>query len=220
MGSGMLLYGIIGVCGLVSLLFLIGALRRLRQRRLVAGSVHALLGLCFLLAATAAWLLGFSLLTYARLTHAQPAAELMLSRLGDRYYRATLTYPSNVTQSFELRGDEWQIDARVLKWRGLANIAGFDTVYRLERIAGRYRDIDSERSAPRTVYALSEPARIDVWELARRYRKFVPWVDALFGSAAFLPMADGALYQVSVSQSGLVARPLNQAGREAVAGWR
>jgi len=220
MGSGMFLYGIIGVCGLVSLLFLIGALRRLRQRRLVAGSVHALLGLCFLLAATAAWLLGFSLLTYARLTHERPAAELMLSRLGDRYYRATLTYPSNVTQSFELRGDERQIDARVLKWRGLANIDGFDTVYRLERIAGRYRDIDSERSAPRTVYALSEPAPIDVWELARRYRKFVPWVDALFGSAAFLPMADGALYQVSVSQSGLVARPLNQAGREAVAGWR
>ncbi len=220
MGSSMLLYGIIGVCGLVSLLFLIGALRRLRRRRLVAGSVHALLGLCFLLAATAAWLLGFSLLTYERLTYEQPAAELMLSRLGDRYYRATLTYPSNVTQSFELRGDEWQIDARVLKWRGLANIAGFDTVYRLERIAGRYRDIDSERSAPRTVYALNEPARIDAWELARRYRKFVPWVDALSGSAAFLPMADGALYQVSVSQSGLVARPLNQAGREAVAGWR
>jgi hypothetical protein len=162
----------------------------------------------------------FSLLTYERLTHEQPAAEIMLSRLGDRYYRATLTYPSNLTQSFELRGDEWQIDARVLKWRGLANIAGFDTVYRLERIGGRYRDIDSERGAPRTVHVLNEPARIDAWELARRYREYVPWVDALSGSATFLPMADGALYQVSVSQSGLVARPLNQAGREAVAGWR
>jgi hypothetical protein len=144
----------------------------------------------------------------------------MLSRLGERHYRATLTYPSKLTQSFVLRGDEWQVDARVLKWRGLANIAGFDTVYRLERIGGRYRDIDSERGAPRTVHVLNEPARIDAWELARRYREYVPWVDALSGSATFLPMADGALYQVSVSQSGLVARPLNQAGREAVTGWR
>jgi hypothetical protein len=220
MGSSMLLYGIIGVCGLVGLLFLKRAVRRLRQRRLIAGSVHTLLGLCFLLAAMAAWLLGFSLLTYERLTYEQPAAEIMLSRLGDRYYRATLTYPSNLTQSFELRGDEWQIDARVLKWRGLANIAGFDTVYRLERIGGRYRDIKSERGAPRTVHVLNEPARIDAWELARRYREYVPWVNALSGSATFLPMADGALYQVSVSQSGLIARPLNQAGREAVAGWR
>ncbi len=220
MGPGMILYGIIGVCGLVSLLFLIGAMRRLRRRRVIAGGVHALLGLCFLLAATAAWLLGFSLLTYARLTYEQPAAEIMLSRLGDRYYRATLTYPSNRTQRFDLRGDEWQIDARVLKWRGLANIAGFDAVYRLERIGGRYRDIASERGAPRTVYALNEPARIDAWELARRYGKYLPWVDALFGSSTFLPMADSALYQVSVSQSGLLARPLNEAGRDAVAGWR
>lgn len=216
----MLLNGIIGVCGLMGLLFLIRGVRGLRQWRLFAGGVHSLLGLCFLLAATAAWLLGSSLLTYERLTHEQPAAEIMLSRLGDRYYRATLTYPSNLTQNFELRGDEWQIDARVLKWRGLANIAGFDTVYRLERIGGRYRDIDSERGAARTVHVLNQPARIDAWELARRYREYVPWVDALSGSATFLPMADGALYQVSVAQSGLIARPLNQAGRAAVSGWR
>lgn len=70
------------------------------------------------------------------------------------------------------------------------------------------------------MHALNEPARIDTWELARRYRAYVPWVDALFGSAAFVPMADGALYEVRVSQSGLIARPLNQAGRDAVAGWR
>jgi hypothetical protein len=215
-----MLYAIISICALVGLLFLLRAMRLLGKRRLIAGSVHTLLGLCFLLAATAAGLLGFSLLTYDRLTHEQPAAEIMLVRLGDRSYRATLTYPSNLTQRFELRGDEWQIDARVLKWRGLANIAGFDTVYRLERIGGRYRDIKSERGEPRTVHVLNEPARIDAWELARRYREYVPWVDALSGSATFLPMADGALFQVSVSQSGLVARPLNQAGREAVAGWR
>ncbi len=216
----MLLYGIIGVCGLIGLLFLIRAVRGFRQWRLIDGGVHTLLGLCFLLAAAAAWLLGFSLLTYERLTREQPAAEIMLSRLGERYYRATLTYPSTPTHSFELRGDEWQIDARVLKWRGLASIAGFDTVYRLERIGGRYRDIDSERRAARTVHVLNEPTRFDAWELARRYREYVPWVDALSGSATFLPMADGALYRVSVSQSGLVARPLNQAGREAIAGWR
>ena len=216
----MLIYAIIAVCGLAGLLFLIFAVRRFRQRHLLGGSFHALVGLCFLLAAVAVAMLGFSLLTYERLTHEQLAAEVMLSRLGERHYRATLTYPSRRTQSFELRGDEWQLDAKVIKWSGLANIAGFDTIYRIERISGRYADIDSERGARRTVHVLNEPARIDAWELARRYRAYVPWVDALAGSATFLPMADGALYQVSVSQSGLIARPLNQAGRDAVAGWR
>ena len=216
----MLLYAIIAVCGLAGFLFLIFAVRSLRQRRLLGGSFHTLVGACFLLAAVALAMLGLSLLTYERLTYEQLAAEIMLSRLGERHYRATLTYPSRRTQSFELRGDEWQVDARVLKWRGLANVAGFDTVYRIERISGRYSDIESERGAQRTVHVLNEPASIDAWDLARRYRTYVPWIDALAGSATFLPMADGALYQVNVSQSGLIARPLNQAGRDAVTGWR
>ncbi len=216
----MLLYAVIAVCGLAGLLFLIFAARRWRQRRLLGGSFHALVGVCFLLAAVAAGMLGFSLLTYERLTHEQPAAEILLSRMGEQRYLATLTYPSHLKRTYELRGDEWQIDAKVIKWSGLANIAGFDTIYRIDRISGRYGDIDSERGARRTVYALNEPARIDAWELARRYRAYLPWVVALAGSATYLPMADGALYQVSVSQSGLIARPLNQAGRAAVSGWR
>jgi hypothetical protein len=44
-------------------------------------------------------------------------------------------------------------------------------------------------------------------------------VDALYGSATYLPMVDGALYEIKVSQSGLLARPLNQAAREAVGSW-
>ena len=216
----MLLNAIVVACALIGLLFLIAALRRMRQRHFVACGVHTLCGLCFVLAAAASGLFGFSLLTYERLTHEQPAAEVMLSKLGERHYRATLTYPSSKTQSLELRGDEWQIDARLLKWRGIANIAGFDTVYRLERIAGRYSDIEAERNLIRTVHVLHEPTRIDAWELLRRYKEYVPWADALFGSATYLPMAEGALYQVNVSQSGLVTRPLNQAARDAVVNWR
>jgi len=172
------------------------------------------------LAAVATWLLGVGLVTFERLTHEQLAAEIMLNKLGERHYRATLTYPSNKTQSVELRGDEWQIDARLLKWRGMANIVGFDTVYRLDRINGRYSDIEAERNLIRTVHVLNEPARIDAWELLRRYKDYVPWVDALFGSATFVPMADGALYEVRVSQSGLIARPVNQAARNAVTSWQ
>jgi hypothetical protein len=69
------------------------------------------------------------------------------------------------------------------------------------------------------VYDLHAPGRIDPWELIHSYRSWVPWMDALYGSATFLPMADGALYEIKVSQSGLVARPLNQAAREAVGSW-
>jgi hypothetical protein len=210
---------LIAVCALFGLLFFIAAIRRLRRRRVLGGMAHGAAALIFLLAAVCAVLIGTNLRSYQRLAYEQPAGELQLTKDADRQFDAVLTYPDGQRASFPLRGDEWQVDARVLKWHAFANLVGFDAAYRLERISGRYTRLEDERSQPRTVYDLHEPGRIDPWELVHRYRSWVPWLDALYGSATFLPMADGALYEIKVSQSGLVARPLNQAAREAVASW-
>ena len=45
-------------------------------------------------------------------------------------------------------------------------------------------------------------------------------VDSKYGGGAFMPMANGARYEVWVTQSGLVARPMNPAALEAGGeGW-
>jgi hypothetical protein len=206
-------------CGVIGLLLLVTSVRRLHRRHYGACALHGLSSLVFLFVAAAIALLGLNLLTYDRLTREQHALTVRFAQAAEQQYNATLTYPSGEIRGYVLRGDEWQLDARVLKWRGLGNILGFDTAYRLERIGGRYRDIELERTAPRTVYALHPPERIDAWTLLRTWRNYVPWVDALYGSATYLPMADGAAYEVSVSPSGLLARPLNDAARGAVGAW-
>jgi hypothetical protein len=58
-----------------------------------------------------------------------------------------------------------------------------------------------------------------LWSVVHRHHTWLPWFDALYGSATYLPMADGALYDIRVSPTGLVARPLNQAARDAVGTW-
>jgi hypothetical protein len=215
----MIVVAIVATCGLVGLLLLVACARRLRQRRYGAGVVRGLSSLLFFLAAAAVALLGLDLLTYDRLTHEQLAVTARFAQAAEREYSATLTYPSGEVQGYVLRGDEWQIDARVLKWHGIGNVLGFDAAYRLERISGRYNDIERERTSARTVYALHSPERIDLWTLLRMSRDYVPWADALYGSATYLPMADGAAYEVSVSPTGLLARPLNDAARAAVGAW-
>jgi hypothetical protein len=207
------------VFALVGILCLFAAVRRIRRRRVLGGVLTGATGLVLILLGAGAALIAANLLTYQRLSFEQPAAELQLTRTGEREFNAVLTYPSGEHANFALRGDEWQIDARVLKWHAFANLVGFDTAYRLERISGRYTRIEDERSQARSVYSLNPPQRIDPWDLVHRYHSWVPWMDALYGSATFLPMADGALYEVKVSQSGLVARPLNQAARDAVGSW-
>ena len=210
---------LIAVCALFGVLFFIAAIRRLRRRRVLGGMAHGGAALIFFLAAVCAVLIGTNQRTYQRLSYEQPAGELQFTKQGDRSFEARLSYPDGERASFPLRGDEWQVDARVLKWHAFANLVGFDAAYRLERISGRYTHIEDERSQPRTVYDLHTAGRIDPWELVHRYRSWIPWMDALYGSATFLPMADGALYEIKVSQSGLIARPLNQAARDSVGSW-
>ena len=202
---------LIVVVGLTAVLFLIAAVRSLGRRRISGGLLKGLISAVLFLLAAGAVLVSANLRTYQRLTAEQPAGALQFTRIGNHQFNGAFTLPSGERADFELRGDEWQVDARLLKWRGLAELLGFDTVYRLDRISGRYTSIDDERSLPRTVYALSQPERVDLWALAQRYRSFVPWIDALYGSATYLPMEAGARYSISVSPSGLIARPLNRA---------
>ena len=210
---------LIVVFALAGILFLFAAVRRIHRRKVLGGLLNGATALVLILLSVCAALIAANLRTYQRLTYEQPAGELQLNRTGERQFNAVLTYTDGERTNFALRGDEWQIDARVLKWHAFANLVGFDTAYRLERISGRYARIEDERDQPRTVYSVNPPQRIDPWDLVHRYHSWIPWLDALYGSATFLPMADGALYEIKMSQSGLIARPLNQAARDAVGSW-
>ena len=57
-------------------------------------------------------------------------------------------------------------------------------------------------------------------KIMQRYSEWVPWVDAVYGNAAYVPMADGARFVVSIGASGLVARPGNSDAEKAVRHWR
>lgn len=210
--------GMLGV--LLALPFLVASIRRLRRLKLVSGTMFFLAGGIVLLLAASAALVSANLYTYARLTHEQEAARVAIRQLGPRHYVVSLQARKEAPRHFELRGDEWQVDARVLKWRAMGNLIGFDTLYRLERLSGRYGDVVLERTAPRTVHALSAETTLDVWSLLNGHHQYVPFADALYGSAVYVPMAEGAEYAVTVSTSGLVVRPTNDAARKSVGGWK
>lgn len=215
-----LMVGIGAVALLIALPLEIAAVRRLRRVQLVSGTMYFLLGGIVVLLAAGAALVAMNLYTYARLTHEQEVARVSIRQLGERHYVVSVQPRKAPARHFQLRGDEWQIDARVLKWRPIGNLLGFDTVYRLERLSGRYGDITQERNAARTVYTLADDPGLDFWSLLRKHHEYVPLADALYGSAAYVPMAEGAEYAVTVSASGLVVRPGNDAARKAVGGWK
>jgi len=100
------------------------------------------------------------------------------------------------------------VDARVLRWQLPAALAGVPSLYRLDRIAGRYDDIIEERSAPRSVYTIGGSAGPDLFNLKRDYPRWLPFIDAQYGSATWMPMFDGARYIILFNdRGGLLARP-------------
>lgn len=211
---------IAGVGGVIALSLLIEAVRRLRDWQIRSGIVFLVVAAVVAGLGTATALLAASLHTYSRLTAEKEAARAVFRELAPKRFELILVLENEPARRFEIRGDEWQIDARVLKWKGLATTLGLDTVYRFERVAGRYADTAQEKTAPRSVHALSAGTAFDLWSLLKDQQRWLPLADALYGSAAYAPMGDGAQYAVNVSATGLLLRPLNEAAKKALGGWK
>jgi hypothetical protein len=203
----------------VGLILAILGCRRLWARGFVVGTLEGLTGLLLLALAALAAAVGLNLRTYDRLTHEIPVATVSFQALGEQRFSAVLVQAAGRTLVFDTYGDEWQLDARILKWRGIATVLGFDTIYRLDRFAGRYRDAAQERTGRRSVHSLHDEPGLDVWAWTRAYPRWLPWVDAVYGSATYMPMVAGATYRVTASPTGLLARPVNEAARKAVRQW-
>lgn len=212
---------VILIIAIFGLLLLILACQRLFRARFIAAGGSAVVGSLLLAVAALLFVVSLNLHTYARLTHERPVAEIVFEARGPQMFNATLAQvPSGEIQMFVLSGDEWQLDARVLKWKGWANLFGLDAQYRLERVSGRYRDINQERTGERTVYALAENPGLDLWQVTLDHPTRLPFVDAVYGNAAYMPMSDGARYEVSITQTGLIARPVNAAAQQAAGSWK
>lgn len=211
---------------IVGLAFAVTGIKRLIQRRFLKAAGLELSGLFFLLLSSSAFLLASNLYTYQRLVYEKAVAEISFQKIGEQQFRADINaLDSDFQQTVNLNGDEWQLDAQVLMWQGVATLLGLDANYRLHRISGRYVDITDEQQRPRTVFSLvKSPAYIeddtfDLWKFAHNNQNWLQWIDAVYGSAVFLPMSDGARYSISISRTGLIARPDNDVARKAVSQW-
>jgi len=219
---------------LIGLVLLIRGLRALFGGKPLSGGLGAVFGGAILWAACLAALFGMNIQTYARLTYERPVATLTLRQIGPQYYEINLVQPPREGQAaaagalYPVHGDDWRIEAQVLRWKPWANVLGLDAQYRLDRLSGRYRAIEQELHGERSAYDLAAaeanarngavPFKVEAWDAIRRYRRYVDAADTLYGSAAYMPMADGARYEVWITQSGLVARPVNDVARNASAG--
>src|SRR3989440_1061246 len=179
----------------------------LRARRWVGGVLRGLAGLLLVALAGPAGAVARGLRAYRALTMKVLAATVTTEPVGPQRFRATILLPDKRLAMYDLAGDALYMDAHILKWHPWVNLLGLHTSYELDRVAGRYNDVSDERGKPHTAYVLALPSHIDLFSIARR-RVLGPLVDAEYGSAAFVTGSRPAHYEVRVSTTGLLIRPV------------
>lgn len=214
-----MLYGVMATfiiaIGLAMVYF---SFRVLATKNWFFGWLRGMWGLALIAIGITLGLSAFDLFSYKQVVSEQSVATISFEQIEPQRFNAIVVDTGGNESRYELAGDQWQMDARLIKWPSMMAAMGIKPGYRLDRISGRYYSLEKERSAERTVYALDESKfGIDLWAVFHDSDMNV--IDAVYGTATFLPMADGALYEVLLSNTGLLARPLNETATAAVARW-
>lgn len=199
---------IASVVALLGLAFFIAALAALRRRRVFKLASRFTLAMLLLAVAGLFGTVAVATHGYQALTREEVAAVVRTEPVARQRFDAQVSFPDGRKVTFRLAGDQLYLDAHILKWKPIVNILGLHTAYELDRVAGRYGRVEEEQLSVRTVYALSATKPVDMFELRRRYVFLAPLLDAEYGSATFIPVDRPQTYEVRISTTGLLIRPI------------
>jgi hypothetical protein len=215
---GLIWWVLPSIAGVIALLLLFAGFAKMANLKPFAGVTRLLFGTAFAAIAGVIVFAGLNIQTYKRLTYERPVATIRFAALPEQtgVYRADVTFSDG--RAFlqadgtapVFRGNEWQIGARVIKFKPMANVLGYDSIYRLDHMSsidtGQFMaDRVREGTIDRIQIVPEEPG-IDIGNLARTYGSRFG-IDAEYGSATYQPMGDGFEFEVSITQDALIARP-------------
>lgn len=192
--------------GTLGALLVLAGLLSFIQLSFGRSAFRVLVGALLLALGLLAGAVGLGMQGYRALTHEEVAARVTVRPSAPQRFEAEFRFPDGRRERFQLAGDEIYVDAHILKWHPRANILGLHTSYELDRVQGRYRALEDERHAERTVHALGRKRPVDLFEIGRRYEFLGPVLDAEYGSATFVPVNRPAELELRVSTSGLLIR--------------
>lgn len=194
------------ISGVLGLICLVIAVLALKKRKLFGTVISFLLAVISFLLAALFGTISISIQGYRALTKEELAAIVKIEPTGAQSFTARFHLPDGSEKVFSLAGDQLNVDAHILKWKPIVNLLGLHTTYELDRVSGRYINIDDEKTKARTVYALSKDKPLDMFNLRRKFEILRPLVDAEYGSASFIGSTRAEEFRIMVSTTGLLIR--------------
>jgi len=109
-----------------------------------------------------------------------------------------------------LRGDQWSISGGIIKWHPWLTALGLNSYHKPLRLSGQFADLAQQRAAPPTVEPL-DPSIDRLWEALYWADPLLPFVEAVYGSAAYAYVEPNATQEVYVTPSGYMIKRIRPA---------
>lgn len=211
--------GLAAVVALLASIVALVALRVLVGGHWLLGWLRGTFGMLVLVLAGLVGMVALDLTTYRPLPDGTPLASLLFRADGPQRYQVVLTEGER-PQFLTLEGDLWQVDLREVRWQGLAALIGLTPGYRLQALSGRYLAVEQQDKAHHPYLELTHSrGGVDFWAWLQRCRCGLVLVEARARRVTYLPIADGAKYDLEMVPTGLLAKPANAAAERALQDW-
>lgn len=176
-----------------------GPFRRLK--RLLGATVFGVLGI--LLAALLVVLHAFHAFSGETLV-----AQVTTQRLSPMEFQLTYTPRDENhagTVHAHLQGDQWSISGGVVKWHPWLTALGLKSYHKPIRLSGQFSNAQQQRRHLPSLYLL-EPSGDQLWEILYRAAPQLPFIEAVYGSSAYVYVEPETIQEVYVTSSGYLIK--------------
>lgn len=144
---------------------------------------------------------------YHRLDMEIPIAKFHFAPVNQYLYDMTF-YSGDMCdpQTYRVRGDQAQIDASFLKWQSWVAMLGVDSLFRFDRLSGRFRDINAEKENARTLVYLSPNVVIDPFRESSLDAQSNWLVSTQYGSSVYVDIDTSLVYTVYKTEDSMMVK--------------
>ena len=198
---------------LLWLIALVATVKTLRGEGFLRSLQWFLTGLCCAGAAGVLTLLVLLLQAFHAFTAETPVATVRATRISSQEFE--LAYlPSGhdeaETQRYRVKGDQWAISGGVVKWHRWVTAAGVPSYHKPMRIGGQYSRVEQQRAEPPTAYDLGSDVDT-LWELLYWMDPYLPFIEAVYGSSAYVYIEPNVAQDVYVTPTGYLIKRRSRA---------
>lgn len=210
-----MLYTILMVVFLVvALLLLAVAFKLLIKISWFAGWLRGNIGMAVLLLSVGVAIAAYDFRTFTSYKDNQQFLTVSLQSKGNDQYIATFAGKGSKQFEHLLSGSTWRLEADTINWSRRLQSMGFSGGYRLDSL-----QLDPAGSSEKSALINLQPEAvlgIDVVNVLELTQGYLPTMSAGKIKTDILPLIDGAIFDLSISENRILASPVNAIAKNAL----